>query len=222
MSDGCRYLCVMEIEKLENAIKSSGLRPADIVRMTNGDIKLSQASAWLLDINKMSASTKHLLIRLCAEKSVIAPIPCLVTPDIEQMAAIRGDYDRAVLESVLVPTSAVYPPEAIMRAIKEKKPVVAKKSITDIKKEIPGLKTASEIPAKKSLTLPITTVSDHDLPSATPTGFASWGTNMTMKRVGNIVKLNVNDLSYTIDFEKAKSGFLVDGKKYLLSDFKEV
>ena len=59
-------------------------------------------------------------------------------------------------------------------------------------------------------------------PSATPTNFASWGTNMTMKRVGNIVKLNVNDLSYTIDFEKAKSGFLVDGKKYLLSDFKEV
>lgn len=59
-------------------------------------------------------------------------------------------------------------------------------------------------------------------PSATPTNFASWGVNMTMKRVGNIVKLNTNDKSYTIDFEKAKSGFLVDGKKYLLSDFKDV
>ena len=57
---------------------------------------------------------------------------------------------------------------------------------------------------------------------ATPTNFASWGANGTMKRVGNIVKLNVNDKSYTIDFEKAKSGFLVDGKEYKLSDFTEV
>ncbi len=68
MSNRCTYLCVMEIKELEKAIRSSGLRPADIVRMTYGDIKLSQASAWLLDTTKMSASTKHLLIRLCNEK----------------------------------------------------------------------------------------------------------------------------------------------------------
>lgn len=58
----------MKIEELRKAIESSGLRPADIVRMTDGDIKLSQASAWLLDMEKMSSSTRHLLIRLCSEK----------------------------------------------------------------------------------------------------------------------------------------------------------
>lgn len=60
------------------------------------------------------------------------------------------------------------------------------------------------------------------LPSATPTGFASWGTDKTMKVVGKVVKFNLNDLSYIVGFEKAKSGFLVDGKKCELSDFTEV
>lgn len=60
------------------------------------------------------------------------------------------------------------------------------------------------------------------LPSAVPTGFPSWGTDKTMKVAGRVVKFNLNGLSYSIDPEEAKSGFLVDGKEYRLSDFTEV
>lgn len=43
------------------------MRPSDIVRMTNGEISLQQASTWLSKL-LMSASTRNLLLRLCDEK----------------------------------------------------------------------------------------------------------------------------------------------------------
>lgn len=60
-----------------------------------------------------------------------------------------------------------------------------------------------------------------DLPSATHTGF-SWGDSMTAKKTGSILRLNVGERAYTIYLEKAKNGFLVEGQRYGLSDFRMV
>jgi hypothetical protein len=115
MSDECTYLCVMEIEKLINAIESSKLRPADIVRMTDGDIKLSQASAWLLDTSKMSASTKHLLIRLCAEKGLTVPKKLVTAAELESIRKAlpkkaTGQYGKQKVE--FVPATVEMAPSA--------------------------------------------------------------------------------------------------------------
>lgn len=53
--------------ELKEKIKSVNLRPSDVVKLTGGDISLSQASVWI-STGKMTKATEQLLWRLCDEK----------------------------------------------------------------------------------------------------------------------------------------------------------
>lgn len=240
----------MTKDEILEFVKNAGLKPADIVAKSNGLIPVTQAYDWLRTW-KFSMSTL-LLLEVYAKRATGSaeifsePRPTLIEqakPYVD--AAVDANIRLKVAMDSARVTEPVLPP-LINKSATEK--LLAEKiqaKTKNMKKENPYLEerviyegpstdsiadfieSASKMPVNPNTVfrdmeygnigdiLPLT-------PFATPTNFASWGVNMTMKRVGNIVKLNTNDKSYTIDFEKAKSGFLVDGKKYLLSDFKEV
>ena len=63
-----------------------------------------------------------------------------------------------------------------------------------------------------------------DLIMLVPTGFYSWGVNMTYKVVGGKVKVNFGDIAYSADCPdiKAVKHFVVGGKRFPVSDFTEL
>lgn len=149
---------------IRELIAECGLVPSDIVKLSDGRLSIGQASVWLRDF-KLSMPAELLLEWYCQRKvdEGVGPMPAgrkkgvmsLVTPDIEQMAAIRGDYDKAAMESVLVPASALSHkdmdvlvnggPEKAKKLVAE-----AKKPTADIKKEIPGLKNCLRNPGENA------------------------------------------------------------------------
>ncbi len=204
---------------IEERIKEVDLRPSDIVKLQvlaeGKPISLSQATGWIKNPTATKA-IEQLLWRLCDEK---VESGLTFSKPGRKKESVSAEIFRTPEESDILASTVVFAPtqEKAKKWLREfELPSGAPGIGVDVSKPFHSTDSVLNTVGKQKIP-----ASEHLL-SATPTGFASWGTNGTMKIAGKMVKFNMNDLSYTIDFEKAKSGFLVDGKKYLLPDFKEV
>ncbi len=156
----------MTKDEILEFVKDAGLKPADIVAKSNGLIPVTQAYDWLRTW-KFSMSTL-LLLEVYAKRATGSaeifsePSPSLLHGTrIEPGDLVWADDKKSVLVN---PNTGVYvagidpyetkepafTADSTKKVDLSEKKLPAKKSITDIKKEVPGLKTASEIPANKA------------------------------------------------------------------------
>lgn len=156
----------MTKDEILEFVKNAGLKPADIVAKSNGLIPVTQAYDWLRTW-KFSMSTLLLLEvyakRVAGSAEIFSePVSSLLPgARIKPGDLIWADDKKTVLVN---PSTGVYiagidpyelkEPAFITDATKKvdlsEKKVPAKKSIADLKREVPSLKTASEIPATKA------------------------------------------------------------------------
>lgn len=169
------------LETVQEAVETSGLRPSDITKLTEGHIALSQASTWLSKW-KMDKAALLLILRLCDEKvekgigferrgpknnrfsEILRPGTLTVPADsmeaqvLDNMLAVGTDVFRKLPAPEFTPQEEQDMKDRmevdLSAKVQASRDAVKQRKIDEVKDSIPGVKTASELPANQSVVTP--------------------------------------------------------------------